>query len=166
MPVENQPHCTRSNVLVLLGTSAKREGVARSIHSSRPRPKGAYHQFDCRREADVLRLALCQWANRDHRLGQSEAFLDDRACTLFVNSVDALSNEDQELLLRLVDRLAETSLIGAACPLGLLITGSATDLEAQVSAGRFLPQLYDSLDKVRVVLSESNIQEELAEWPA
>jgi DNA-binding NtrC family response regulator len=139
--------------------------VARSIHSARPCPKGAYHQFDCRREADVLRHALCRWANRDHRLRQSEAFLEDRACTLFVDSVDALPSEDQELLLRLVDRLAETSLIGEACPLGLLITGSALDLESEVGAGRFLPQLYDSLDKVRVVLNEPHVREELR-WPA
>jgi len=166
MPAATPVRPTRSNVLVLLGTSAGREGVARSIHSARPRPRGAYHQFDCRREADVLRLALCRWANRDHRLRESEAFLEDRACTLFVNSVDALTNEDQELLLRLVDRLAETSLVGEACPLGLLITGSACDLESEVSAGRFLPQLYDSLDKVRVVLSDSISQKELTEWPA
>jgi transcriptional regulator of acetoin/glycerol metabolism len=140
--------------------------VARSIHSARPCPKGAYHQFDCRHHGDALRLALCRWASRDHRLGESKPFLDDGTCTLFIDSVDALPAWEQELLLHLVDRVAETSLIGEASPLGRLIAGSAVDLEAEVGAGRFLPELYDSLDKVRVVLSGMHPEQELSRWQA
>ena len=162
MQVDRRLRVTRSNVFVLHGTKLSREGVARSIHSARPRPKGDYHQFDCARQAEELRLAIRRWASRDRRLGDSEAFLGDRGCTLFLDSVGALSYENQELLLQLVNRVAETSLVGEACPLGRLVVGSPLDLQVEVGSGRFHPQLYDSLDKIRVDLRAVGDREEVA----
>jgi len=95
----------------------------------------------------------------DGRTSEPAAFLGDGRGTVFVDAVEALSHESQRLLLILLERLAEASALGENRPIGRLIAGSRTNLEQEVAAGRFLPQLYDAINKVRVDLRQSSAQQ-------
>jgi DNA-binding NtrC family response regulator len=141
-----------SNVLVLYGTRAGRDRVARSFHSSSANPAGTYYRFDCAEEEDRLRSTMRAWIAADGCADEPAALLGDGRGTLFLDAVDVLSGECQRLLLIFSKRLTEAAVSGQAPPIGRLITGSPTNLESEVAAGRFAAQLYDALNKVRVDL--------------
>ena len=71
--------------------------------------------------------------------------------TLFLDRVDRLAIEEQRLLLEFVTRGRSeiSSQLGWS---GRLAVGTDLDLERLCDRGRFLPPLYDALDKIRVDL--------------
>ncbi len=144
------------NLLVLHGTRSERDEIAREFHSFRPSPAGGFLKFDCRSDDQSLQSAVRAWLSEDGLAPDPPALMGDGRGTLFLDAVEALSRESQRILCVFLKRLAEATATGRSRPIGRLIAGSRTDLDREVAAGRFMPQLYDALDKARVELHTSS----------
>jgi DNA-binding NtrC family response regulator len=143
-----------TNVVILHGSHAGREQVALELHAASPGLPGPYFKFDCVHEQDLLGAALRDWiAECDG--SEEPSFLTERLGTLFLDEIEFLSDDCQRLLLIFVKRLAEMTAARERRPIGRVIAGSTIDLEKEVEAERFLPQLFDALNKGRVVLRVS-----------
>lgn len=131
-------------VLILGGGAADRAQLARAFHRESPHHAGAFVRVDCMGEESDFAAAL-----QDYLLaGDSAAgnvVHEAEAGTLFLDSVDSLAPRTQRLLLELVSRAP-----GAWN--GRVIVGSLVDLAPEVASGRFLGELLDCLDKLRVQL--------------
>ena len=76
--------------------------------------------------------------------------------TLFLDQVECLSLDSQRLLLVLAQRLGGAAITGGDAPCaGRLITGNPNGLAEAVASGRFLSELLDALDRVRVQLESA-----------
>jgi DNA-binding NtrC family response regulator len=142
-------------VLVMGGTAERREQVARSFHQESPLHVGAFVRVDCTRDEDRLRVALQEWTAAATPTAGSEMnpYCAAEQGTLYLDPVEQLSPDTQELLLALAHRLHGGPVGGDDAPCaGRLVTGNPTGLAEAVSAGRFMAALYDALDKVRVEL--------------
>ena len=142
-----------TNVLVIGGTAARREQVARSFHRESPLRGGAFAGVDCTLDEENLRIALLEWVGPAAEEPAVNPLSTAEHGTLFLDSVDRLPLETQRLLLALARRLLgePSPNADAPCP-GRLVVGNPRPLVAAVSEGRFLAPLYDALDKVRVEL--------------
>jgi DNA-binding NtrC family response regulator len=146
---------TTSHVLVLHGTKAGRHRTARAFHEAGVRPAAPFLELDCSASEGGLDSTLRAWiAESEVARGAGEAVRDERA-TLFLDGVEDLSPECQRLVLILINRLAQSATFGEQLPFGRVIAGSRIDLSRAVDAGRFLPHLYDAMNKVRVELHRS-----------
>src|SRR5262245_44156574 len=140
-----------TNVVVVGGSAARRNEVARSFHRESPLRSAAFVAVDAASASEQLREALTAWAGSaayaEHSLAGAEHG------TLFIDHVDRLSTENQDLLLALGRRLLGEPARGreVACP-GRVVVGNARPLSRAVAEGKFLPALYNALDKVRVEL--------------
>ena len=139
-----------TNVLVVGGTAARREQVARAFHRESPLRDGPFVCVDCSREEDRLRAALQGWMRPGEALNPYRAA--ERG-TLYLDSVAHLSADTQSLLLALARRLLGQP-VDAPEPgcAARLVVGNPTELGEAVSGGRFMAALCDALDKVRVQL--------------
>jgi DNA-binding NtrC family response regulator len=138
-----------SSVLVLRGTTAGRDQVAREFHAAGAHPAAPFQRLDCAADETVLNPVLRSLLSDAE---SSRPSPEDQRRTLFLDAVEALTKNSQRLLLLVIDRLAEVAPWGGSRPIGRLIAGSQTELEKEVDAGRFLPELYDAVNKVRVDL--------------
>src|SRR2546427_190653 len=76
--------------------------------------------------------------------------------TLYLDQVDRLSLDTQRLLVALARRLGGGPITGGDAPCaGRLVTGNPSGLAEAVAAGRFLSELLDALDRVRVQLESA-----------
>ena len=141
-----------TNVLLLHGSEAGRDKVARGVHLASPVPLGPYLKLNCRLEEEAFQVAVRKWISEDGRGAEPAALMGDGYGTLFLDGVEALSDESQGLLYLLLERLAESTALGQSRPVGRLIAGSQVNLHSHVLAGHFRPELYDALNKARVVL--------------
>lgn len=141
-----------TNVLIIGGTAAQREGVARTFHRESPLHAGPFVKVDCLADQDTLRAALQAWrisGGGSHTNPLSEA----EAGTLFLEQVEDVSPDTQPLLLALAHRLRGEQVGTPDRPCaGRLITGNPRGLSVVVGEGRFDRALSDALDKVRVDL--------------
>jgi DNA-binding NtrC family response regulator len=137
--------------MVIGGTAARRNEVARSFHRESPLRGAAFVAVNAASEGDTLRHALTAWTGTpiddEHPLAGAEHG------TLFIDYVDRLSPENQTLLLALGRRLLGEPTPGreVACP-GRMVVGNPRPLTRAVADGTFLGTLYDALDNVRVEL--------------
>jgi DNA-binding NtrC family response regulator len=140
-----------TNVMVIGGTAARRNEVARSFHRESPLRGAAFVAVDAASEGEKLHQALDAWAGAS--AATEHPLVGAEHGTLFIDHVDRLSTDDQALLLTLGRRLLGEP--GAksevACP-GRVVVGNPRPLARAVEEGRFLETLYDALDKVRVEL--------------
>lgn len=142
-----------TNVLIVGGSAALRGEVALAFHRESPLCGGPFVAVDCASEEDRLCSALRAWTS-----GSSESepnpFRAAEQGTLFLDPVDRLSPDTQQLLLALAQRLQGGPIGVAERPCaGRLVAGNPRALADTVSEGRFLPALCDALDKVRVELA-------------
>jgi len=141
------------NVLVLHGTAAARDQIARVFHRESPVRGGPFIRVDCAREEESLRSAMRAWMTGMEREPGPNPLLGAGRGTLFLDAIDALSlNAQHDVLSFWTSCLEPEEGVSVHHWAGRLIVGSAVDLTDAVAAGRFLPELQECVDKVRIDL--------------
>ena len=141
-----------THVLVVGGTAALRDQVARAFHRESPLRNGAFVPVDCAKDEDRLRVALRAWTGEGGPADPNPLQAAEQG-TLFLDAVERLSLDSQRLLLALARRMHGEPGGGSEGPCaGRLVVGNPRTLDEVVSDGRFLPALHDAVDKVRVDL--------------
>ena len=139
-----------TNALILGGTSAERAEWAHAFHRESPLRLGTLVSLDCATDEPRLKTALRDWTagveTADPRM------LAAQHGTLFLDSIDLLSNESQRLLLEIAAAPPAERGRSHIPSIGRLICGSTARLVRACAEGRFLLELYDALDKIRVDL--------------
>jgi DNA-binding NtrC family response regulator len=138
---------TLTSVLILGGSPDDRTQLARSFHRESPNHAGAFVRVEGSDEAP-LAVALQDFLSA---AGAPEHNPIRQAAggTLFIDAISGLTVHTQRLLLELLTRTEGTA---AGLCRWRLVTGDRTDPSAEVEEGRFLPALYDCLDKLRIEL--------------
>jgi DNA-binding NtrC family response regulator len=109
--------------------------------------------MDGHHEQDGLLLALQSWASPSAGEPLGDPIRAAQRGTLFIDSVTSLSRDTQRLMLAFLKNSMNVACADGGDPwVGRFAVGNAEHLSVAVSEGRFLPDLYDSLDKVRVEL--------------
>ncbi|HKQ57302.1 MAG TPA: sigma 54-interacting transcriptional regulator [Candidatus Eisenbacteria bacterium] len=140
-----------TNVLIVGGNEALREQVARAFHRESPLGGGAFAIVNCAREEDRLRTALLDWTEGGEQ-GVNPLQVAEQG-TLYLDMVEHLDLDTQRLLLALARQIQGEPAIGAqGARAGRLVVGNPRGLADLAADGRFMPALYDALDKVRVEL--------------
>ncbi|MBI5711461.1 MAG: sigma 54-interacting transcriptional regulator [Candidatus Eisenbacteria bacterium] len=140
------------HVLVLHGTTAGRDQVARVFHRESPVRSGPFVKLDAARDADALHAALEACVARDEEVG---VVRESHRGTLYVDFVGRLPLETQRLLLEFSKR-STSDLPGARAAAwgGRIVAGSPNDLAPAVAQGRFIAELHDTLNKILVDLGQ------------
>jgi sigma-54 dependent transcriptional regulator, acetoin dehydrogenase operon transcriptional activator AcoR len=139
-------------VLIIGGTVAQRDRVARTFHSESPLRAGPFVLVDCGTDRDRLRVALRAWSAPGSS-GPTNPLREAEEGTLYLERVEDVPPDTQPLLLALALRLQGELVGGTGWPCaGRLVAGNPHPLTVAVSEGRFDPALHDALDKVRVDL--------------
>jgi len=145
-----------SNVLILGGSAEQRIHVAFSFHHYSQLSGGPFVSIDCAYESQRLGSGLEAW------LGGYSQPADDpirtaAKGTLFLDSIASLTLDIQRLLQAFTRRDLD-GMSNSTCRWGgRLVVGNQAPLAAPVRAGRFLSELYDSLDKVRLELRSPGV---------
>ena len=140
-----------SHLLIMGGTAEKRTRLAFAFHRGSPLRRGPFVHIEATRDEHPLLCALqCSLSavmceRPDNPLRASEGG------TLFIDMASRLSPATQEILLRFLESLPVPAGEVGAC-FGRLAVGSGVSLEEAAAADRFLPTLFDTLDKIRVDL--------------
>jgi DNA-binding NtrC family response regulator len=142
-----------SHVLVIGGSQAEREAIAAAFHRESALRTGPFVVVRCSRQASTLCRALEWWLSRSPRRSGSNPLWTAERGTLLLDCVDALSRDAQRLLLEFVAWIRVPGDSAGAPWAGRLVTGFEHDPDTLVEDGRFLDELYDALDKIRVDLS-------------
>jgi len=141
-----------TNVLVIGGTAALRDQVARAFHRESPLRNGAFVPLDCPGDEDRLRASLLVWTAAEHASDPNPLQAAEEG-TLYLDSIEKLSLDSQRLLLALARRLHGEPVGGVEGPCAArLVVGNPRGLGEMVAEGAFLPALLDAVDKVRVEL--------------
>lgn len=137
------------HVLVMGGSDERRAAVALAFHRESPLRAGPFVRVDCAQEEPLLEAALDCWLSAVARHAAGNPLLAAERGTLFLDRVDGLGVAAQRRLLAFLRAVGS-----GACPswAGRITAGSPNPVEEAVVGGRFLPALFDCLDKVRVVL--------------
>jgi DNA-binding NtrC family response regulator len=144
-----------TNVLIVGGSEALREQVARAFHRESPLGGGALAIVNCATEEDRLRAALQGWTENGGETGSNPLRAAEQG-TLYVDMVEHLGLDTQRLLLALARQIQGEPAVGAqGARAGRLVVGNPRGLAELAADGRFMPALYDALDKVRVELGPS-----------
>lgn len=138
-----------SHLLLVGGTAEERERLAREFHRGSPLRRGPFVRLDADHEALRLCCALvnvlCAVTGERH----DDPLRASEGGTLFLDRVTHLSPAIQRLLFHV---LASPPVVSASPYFGRLAVGSDEPPEDVAAVGRFLPELFDILDKVRVDL--------------
>ncbi|TMQ68847.1 MAG: hypothetical protein E6K81_16220 [Candidatus Eisenbacteria bacterium] len=146
---------TESEFPLVGGTAARRDQVARAFHRESPLHDGPFVSVDCGSDEERLRAALEGWLEPGEAKEPNPYQAAERG-TLFLDQVERLSLDSQRLLLVLAQRLGGAAITGGDAPCaGRLITGNPNGLAEAVASGRFLSELLDALDRVRVQLESA-----------
>ena len=141
------------NVMVVGGTSDQRLQAAYAFHRESFLRRGPFICVDGERDEHRLRLALHEWLSPGHPDLWADPLSAAEHGTLYLDSVASLSRETQRVFLAFTRRLVDAPLErDEPYWMGRLTVGNAEHLSIAVAEGRFLPSLYDSLDKVRFEL--------------
>ena len=146
--------------MVVYGSPAEREQIARVFHRESPVRGGPFVRADCAREEDLLRSALRAWIAGERREPGTNPLLGAGRGTLFLDAITHLAPETQRLLLEFCTRyLNVTGTPGPESWVGRLVVGSDEDPGDAVSNGTFLLELYDCINKVRIDLDRPGLPE-------
>ena len=141
-----------SHLLLVGGMAGERERLACAFHRGSLLRRGPFVHLDGGRDEDRLRRALESALSAVLCERPGNPLRESEGGTLFLDRVSRLSIPTQHVLLRLLGSLPSAP--GATQPcFGRLAAGSDEPLEGATAAGRFLPALFDILDKIRVELT-------------
>ena len=138
-----------SHLLLVGGTAEERERLALAFHRGSPLRCGPFVRLEAERDANRLCCALENALCAVTRERPDDPLRESEGGTLFLDRVPQLPLAIQRLLLRV---LASLPAVATGPCFGRLAVGSDEPLEGAAAAGRFLPALFDILDKVRVEL--------------
>ncbi len=150
-------NAVESDVCVLLtGESGSgKNSLARAIHNSGPRSSKPFLAFHCGRvprELTLDELLGHEPGSPDNPAGQPSKFELAYGGTLYVEDVDALPLDAQELLLEVIEK-GEVVRIGGtrSIPLDVrIIASTETDLDQRVATRTFLAELNSRLSGISV----------------
>lgn len=139
----------RGVAALVIGKSAgERESVARALHRAHRGADGPFLRVSGAQEEPLLKQALESWLAGPPS-GGSPRLLDRlEHGSLFLDQVEALGSESQQLLARFLERYDEDPENWK----GQLVTGSEGTLTRSVQEGRFDMSLALRLERVRIVL--------------
>jgi len=140
-----------AHLLVVGGSADERLRVAKLVHDESALRLGPFVSLDCASEEPKLREALSDWLQIAGSAPAAHPLWSAERGTLYLDSIGRLSQETQVQLLAFASRDLSASSRdhrGAA----RLMVGNDEDPWDLVAQGRFLPQLADVLDKIRVDL--------------
>jgi DNA-binding NtrC family response regulator len=140
-----------SHVLIVGGHREERAAVALAFHRMSALRLGSFVRVDCSLEEGRLRAALHHWLTRAGHLVSANSLWSAERGTLYLESIASLSLDSQQLLLTFAHRCS-APIPGEGGWTGRLAVGSDEDPWDLVSGGRFLGNLADGLDKIRVEL--------------
>ncbi|HYM80187.1 MAG TPA: sigma 54-interacting transcriptional regulator [Candidatus Limnocylindria bacterium] len=142
-----------TNVLLLGGSASERLRLARAFHRESPLRLGSFVPVDCARQEAALRAALSGWVSAAGPGPTAHGLQSAEHGTLFLDDVDRLGVDSQRLLMTLATSSLGDRWFAESTPrVGRLVCGNAADLATVAAEGRFLPALFDALDKIRVEL--------------
>ena len=134
---------SRGTVLLVGGTPAVQQAVARALHERSPRRDEPFVVFDCRGLAsDAVELGL--FGGPAHAPAVLGAIQRTHVGTLYVATIDELPLLTQPRFLRFLDQERHARVVAS----------SATDLALQVEQGHFRFDLADRLSLVELFLSQ------------
>jgi DNA-binding NtrC family response regulator len=142
-----------TTVLVLGGDAEQREFLARAFHRESALHSGPFVAVSCHQQLGLLMESVQAWVAAEYAHDLIPLRAAERG-TLFIDAVEQLPLDAQRLLLVVAKRMNDSEGGGSA---GMgpcrLIVGNEDDLGGAVAEQRFLPALFDAVDKVRVDLS-------------
>lgn len=144
---------SRVNVLLIGGRDEEREHLARLFHAESVVREGAFRRVDCRAEGQAFTHALRQWSSARPPTGATNPLRATEHGTLFLDHLEALPEAGQHLLLPLARSPLPSEPPSRPLWSGRLIAGSAEGLASASAEGRFLPALYDVVDKIQIRLT-------------
>jgi DNA-binding NtrC family response regulator len=137
-------------VVVLHGTAAERDQIARVFHRDSPVRNGRIVRLDVSKEEERLRVSLEAWMSGVRRASETDPLHVAERGTLFLDHFGAMGAETQRLLtLFLGPEGIPGSRHGWS---GRLVAGDPGDILAAVERNGFDPGLYRALERVRVEL--------------
>jgi len=141
------------SVMVLGGSADERLQAAYAFHRESFLRRGPFICVDGERDQRRLLMALQEWNSPGPADLWANPLLAAEHGTLFLDQVGSLSIETQRMFLAFARRLVDAPMESEKPHwVGRLTVGNPEHLSTAVMDGRFLPALYDSLDKVRVEL--------------
>ena len=141
---------TLSPVLIIGGNSTARAVVALEFHRASPFRLGSLVALDCATQEDRLRAALEAWLVGAGAPKAPNPLWPAERGTLFLDSIGSLPLGTQQLLRLFTNRCSALSSGSTSGWISRLAVGSDEDLWDLVAGGRFLGNLADGLDKIRV----------------
>jgi DNA-binding NtrC family response regulator len=147
-----------ANVIVQGGSESERVAAVRTLHSTSRLAGAPFCAAHGARDHDRLLRSLLSW------LGQEDgpSPLDCEGGTLYVDDPGALSALAQRMLIDHCERSRDLGPVPPASNYASsrrgparIAAGSARDLRHDVSSGRLLPALHDTLDKLHLRLGIS-----------
>ena len=133
-------------VLLLHGTAAERDQIARVFHRDSPVRNGRFVRLDLPADEDRLGSALRERTGQGVRVSETSPLHVAERGTLFLDGVGSLAPPTQALLLELMEGRLRFN--------GRVIGGDGGALLEALATGAFLPALFRALDQVRVELEE------------
>jgi transcriptional regulator with GAF, ATPase, and Fis domain len=156
MAMAESAAATDSTVLLLGESGTGKELLARRLHALSPRAGGPFVRVNC------ASVPLDMWESEffGHRRGSFTGAATDRdgrfqlahRGTLLLDEVGAVSAEAQAKFLRVIQD-GEFNRLGDDQPIRVdvrIVASTNSDLEAEVQAGRFRPDLFYRLNVVRI----------------
>ncbi len=139
----------RTHLLVTGGSASRRLSVTRAFHDEGPVQSGPLLIVECSSDTRGLSDALDCWLSASRRDAPENPLRAAERGTLFLDNIATLDLSLQRRLFAFAQALGDRSLDRWV---GRLATGAPQPLEVAIAAGRFLPELLDCLDQVRISL--------------
>lgn len=137
-------------VVVLHGTAAERDQIARVFHRDSPVRNGRIVRLDVTKEEERLRASLQAWLSGARRASETDPLHVAERGTLFLDCFGAMAPDTQRLLMQFLG--SEGSPGASQAWGGRIVAGDPGDVLAAVEQSRFDPALYRALERVRVEL--------------
>jgi len=145
-----------SNVLVMGENKAVRLVIAFSFHSRGRTSRLPFLATDCKNFLGELKEKLMDGLDaKDRNAGRVSPATWGVSGTTFLDEADEISMSEQKLFLEFVKERERQKFLSADLLIGRLVIGSGKNLEDLCRSGKFLPELYDCLNKVKVNLTSS-----------
>ncbi|MDI6807462.1 MAG: sigma 54-interacting transcriptional regulator [Candidatus Eisenbacteria bacterium] len=145
-----------SNVLIMGENKAVRLVIAFSFHSRGRTSRLPFLATDCKNFLGELKEKLIDGLDgKDRNAGHVSPVTWGVSGTTFLDEADEISVSEQKLFLEFVKERERQKFLSVHSPIGRLVIGSGKNLEDLCRWGKFLPELYDCLNKVKVNLAST-----------
>ncbi|NOT34387.1 MAG: sigma 54-interacting transcriptional regulator, partial [Candidatus Eisenbacteria bacterium] len=138
-------------VIVIGGSDADREAIARAFHRHSPMRGGPFVRLDAVLEDAEIRALAEHWIVSGVDVVSAQLLVAAHRGTLFVDRITRLSETAERMLYAaLRNEVADPLAAGIEPQIGRLIVGSACEPWSFAAPRSIREKLYDYLDKIRV----------------